>query len=482
MSRTIVCSLGTSIAGLGNRFTEAEGDAPYRQRIRDRLNREKSENPNDFSTRISAETNSLARMKVEQGDDIVLLRTETQDGQICAEEIKTVIEKEFIAKVFIEKIDGLQVCDATAFSRTGVQNLFTALNKHCISEGSDWAKQGVFLNMTGGFKSVAAYLVLYGMLYQVPVVYLYEKSNQLLTLPPAPLQFDWERMQPAASAFMKLLEASVISRNEFFSLIQGASHDDRQWYETLLEEDGENVTLSAFGLLVARRLQRDAGATATNVLLSPSARKALDKNSSSRDLHDMLARAGNPLSRRSGQHAESHTKTDLKIWKVYTHSGPRMAYWVENNTVYVGELFSTHDEYDSFYGPNGSQYRKCDYDMGKFSSWQPPNREDPEGGQGSVGGGAQAELQSLQKERQELMKKNGDLRTEVEELRDKNRHLQGRGSRGRKAPSAKRNDTVMGAAIKEAMQQVQQGAAARGGVEGQLQDQGVSPDDSGRDL
>ena len=258
--KTIICTTGTSIAGPGNRFTEAEGVAPYRQRIRDRLSREKSENPNDFLSRISAETNSLARMKVEQGDDIVLLTTETQDGQICAEEIKTIIEETFSAKVSIKRIEGLQVHDVDQFKKSGVQNLFDALDKHCIPSGSDKAKKDVILNMTGGFKAVATYLVLYGMLYQVDVVYLYEQSNQLLTLPPAPLQFDWERMQPAVRAFQKLNADHVMDKGAFFDLVPGAGHEDRRWYETLLEEDGQgSVTLSAFGQLVARRLDFGEG-------------------------------------------------------------------------------------------------------------------------------------------------------------------------------------------------------------------------------
>ncbi|MBF0625755.1 MAG: putative CRISPR-associated protein [Magnetococcales bacterium] len=369
--RTIVCTTGTSLAGPNNRFTETEGNAPYRQRIQDRLQREQREHPTDFLVNISAETNSLAKLKVTAKDRIVLLRTETQDGQVCAEGIKTVIEQQFDATVSIEEIGGLQVSDATVFKKNGVQNLFAALDRHCILPGGDSAKPGVFLNMTGGFKAVAAYLVLYGMLYQVPVVYLYEKSNQLLTLPPAPLQFDWERMQPAADAFIHLYKELEVSKKEFFERIPGASYEDRQWYETLLEDVGQGkVNLSAFGLLVARRLEQDGEVDEAVLMLSPSALKVWNSHADRRHFTEMLEKVQNPLSRRSEKHA-GHRATDLTICKPITPGAPRMAYWVDNGKVYVGELFAHHDDYERFYGPNGPKRKKKDYGISEFSSLTP---------------------------------------------------------------------------------------------------------------
>jgi CRISPR/Cas system-associated protein Csm6 len=54
----------------------------------------------------------------------------------------------------------------------------------------------IILNATGCFKSVVPYLTLRGLLYRLNVVYIFEQSNALLTLPPAPIHFDllWARI------------------------------------------------------------------------------------------------------------------------------------------------------------------------------------------------------------------------------------------------------------------------------------------------
>ena len=117
--------------------------------------------------------------------------------------------------------------------------------------------QQIILNTTGGFKSTVPYLTLYGLLHRLPVVYLLEQSDALLTLPPAPIQFDYGRLSQAADALTLLRQVTCLGKEEFFKLIPGVPHHDRAWYESLLEEEGAVVTLSAFGLLLVEAVQKE---------------------------------------------------------------------------------------------------------------------------------------------------------------------------------------------------------------------------------
>src|SRR6058998_3602722 len=48
----------------------------------------------------------------------------------------------------------------------------------------------IILNATAGYKSLVPYTTLVGLLFQVPVQYIFETSSELLSLPPLPLDFD----------------------------------------------------------------------------------------------------------------------------------------------------------------------------------------------------------------------------------------------------------------------------------------------------
>lgn len=362
--KTIVCTTGTSIAAGVPEETRNRGGEAFREAIRKRLAGLASGlESGEFLERASAESNSVCRLAPAVGDRVVLLCSETDEGTICAEEVQRLLANHLHVATECRRIEGLQASDATRFRRVGVQNLFGELDRHCGSSRSGGG-DSVFLNVTGGFKSAVPYVTLYGLLHQVPVVYIFERSDRLFTLPQAPVRFDYDRLAPAAEAIATLYHETDMPKEEFFKRISGLPFHERAIYEPLLDEENGRVMLSAFGLLLHEALQRDRG----NVFLSANAAKAFeDATGDARDqLAFMLDRVGDPLMRRAKRH--SFHGTDLEVYKP-GNTAQRMAYFMRGDDVHVCELYPTHDEgYEKMLATK----RVADYETARFVPWSRP--------------------------------------------------------------------------------------------------------------
>jgi hypothetical protein len=330
-------------------------------------------------------------------------------------------------------VDGLQVADVTRFRRVGMQSLFQLLDRNTqdsLNRGDE-----VILNVTGGFKSVVPYVTLFGLLHQLPVVYLFERSRSLLRLPPVPVAFDYERLGQAIDA-MRLLENEVIPREAFFAAIPGLEYHRRDWYECLIEEDEGLVTLSAFGsLLLRQRLAEQA-----EVWIGPGAQRqyAAAGGTTKDQFTFMLDRVADPLWRKAKTHA--FAGTDLTVFKP-GNTSERMAAIVRDGRIYVCELLQ-HDEYErTLPGRRAEQYA-----LKEFRPWtRPADAPEPPATEEQAYrdlltslDSARAQLESSRSEctrvsagvaaaEQDLVKANAeaqDLRRESEELRRQVRSLQ----------------------------------------------------------
>jgi len=365
MGRIIICTTGISIAQGLERFRDGTCPDEYRTRVRNRMEVLRAAHPNDpqsFLVKASAESNSLVRMNAMDTDEVHLLHSETDDGRVCAEELKKLFEDCFEIDCKAHKIVGLQVLDAPRFRRSGVQNLFAKLNEICKPH-LDNPEASVVLNAAGGFKSVTPYLTLFGLLYRIPVTYIFEQSPAMITLPPAPINFDYERLSQALNALNHLQDKAVIPREEFFERIRGIAYHERDWFESLLEEEDNQVTLSAFGSLLYETLAREQ----SSVFLSPRAKAALDEsqgNAKGQFLF-MLSRVGDPLWRLGKRHA--FAGTDLNVYKP-GNTAQRMAGFVRGSQIYICELFVNHDAYERELP--GKQI--ADYPIAHFQPWHYP--------------------------------------------------------------------------------------------------------------
>ena len=86
--------------------------------------------------------------------------------------------------VHLEQVEGLQMKDAIRFKEVGLHNYLDFLFRtyHCYE-----ASHRIIINLTGGFKGVIPYSTVAAMLLGLPIVYVFEFSDELIYLPPCPL-------------------------------------------------------------------------------------------------------------------------------------------------------------------------------------------------------------------------------------------------------------------------------------------------------
>lgn len=353
----MICTTGTSIA----RDIAWKGDgAAYREAIRARV--AGLAGKPGFAAHLCAEINSLDRYGIDRVDRVALMHSETEDGRICAEEVAGAIEAHMSLPAKTIAIAGLQVDDVARFRRVGIQNLFGTIADLHREAGS------AVLNITGGFKSVVPYITLYGLLYRLPVVYVFERSPTLIELPPAAVSFDHARIARAGAALTRLRQEGTLTRDAFFALIPGLDFNERDAYDTLLEEEEGLVTASAFAHLLLPVLEE----AAEEVWVCEPARAALERSAGQvrENFEHMLDNMGNLLWRAIKVHAFNNT--ELVLFRKGMRTSERLGAFFRNGRVYVAELWQ-HDDYIR----EAPARRITAYNLANCTRWEPKGDTGP---------------------------------------------------------------------------------------------------------
>ena len=350
---TVLSTTGTSIA----RGCSWEGDEQgYSNAIRERL---RGLPESTLLEEASAESNSLSRLKLTSRDRVVLFHSATVTGRLCALEVKTLVEAKLGVVVGAVEVGGLEMGRPGAFRKHGVHQLFELLEKHRTSAAGD----DVVLNVTGGFKSVVPYAVLFGLLHRLPVVYIFEGSSTLLRLPPAPVTYDWAAIRQAEEAIRQLIARDVMSVEEFFALIPGISFAERDRFAPLLEVEADgNAIASPFASLMLT----DRENSVSSVFVSPAAQRALKNANGDLERHftELVQKVADPGWRAMHKHAFS--SSELSIFKP-GNTGERVGCIERGRRIYVAELWK-HDEYER----RAPGTRVADYDLAGFAPWMAP--------------------------------------------------------------------------------------------------------------
>ena len=201
--------------------------------------------------KTSAEIKSLVKMGLEKGDRVFFLVSDTVDGIKCAKINRDYLIQNWNCEVSLEKIAGLQSFDSKAFREKGLKNLL----QKAIDLLEKYNYQDAYLNITAGYKSIIPYLTLLGMLYDKPIKYIYEKSDEIITLEKIPLKYDEETI------FAVEDKLRLIEKNTEISLAkweQGIPFERKDHYSFLLEESSSgHVTMSAIGLIFYEKCKTD---------------------------------------------------------------------------------------------------------------------------------------------------------------------------------------------------------------------------------
>jgi putative CRISPR-associated protein (TIGR02619 family) len=228
-------------------------------------------------TAASAETNSL--LKIAQSDEeIVLLYTTTIEGERCAKEIQRYLQSQNWSQVRLRQLPLEK--NEVQFERHGLRGLVNILIEE-ITQGQQEGKE-VLINATGGFKAEIAYTTMVGMIFQVPVKYIYQDFANPITFPALPVTWNIDLLLEYEDFFAWVdeeprQEAAVKQRLKLIDTEGGDSI-----HQLLLPVDSEGyVFLSPAGAILWQRVsqQRQVGATLSEP--APSEFAAEDKISSS---------------------------------------------------------------------------------------------------------------------------------------------------------------------------------------------------------
>ena len=209
---------------------------------------------NDVKTNrlISAELNGIygiyeGKLPKNSPDQHVLICTDTAQGQRTGKLIKDFLESHFNVEIVTPR--QLSAENTTLFA-TGTKDLI-----QWLGDNVSWRRERgdeVIFNLVGGFKSLQGYMQTFGAFYADEIVYIFERSSDLIRIPRLPIQID--------------TTVTYTYRKEFSAMASGTSYQRSKLSgdipETLLEfleEDDEDTDtgLSAWGVLLWNETKDD---------------------------------------------------------------------------------------------------------------------------------------------------------------------------------------------------------------------------------
>ena len=198
----------------------------------------------DFSEKTSAEVKSILALRKKYNDflKIELIATDTIISPLCSEILKEILEEniENLEAKLDEKniIKDLQVANYQRYKR-GLINLINRLNEFAYN-GEYFGE--MILNITGGFKGVIPYMTIFGQVNNIPIFYIFEFTNSLISIPQIPISIDESLFEKYFKEFY-LISNDMIEVNKF-------SKEFLKECENLIEIDDGLVYINALGKIL----------------------------------------------------------------------------------------------------------------------------------------------------------------------------------------------------------------------------------------
>lgn len=200
---------------------------------------------------MAAEVKSLLKTaeKLGQKPRVQLLATDTVLSRLAAEVLEQVLKDYFGFEVSFKPaqdvIRGLQVRDARQYRKEGLPNLVKRVHELINAAGAPAA-----VNVTGGYKALIPYLTIVGQIYSLPLYYIFEDTDELIEIPPVPLDLRWELFLRYGDALKEL--ASGVYDWEDFRHRRNLPND----LDPLIWKEENMAELNAVGIILWGRFDR----------------------------------------------------------------------------------------------------------------------------------------------------------------------------------------------------------------------------------
>lgn len=120
-------------------------------------------------------------------EEHVLLHSDTDEGRNAAKAVKGFLSARTKKSVRLAEIAGLQAKNLSEYRVKGLRNLVRILSGEVQRAGGPTA---IAISVTGGFKAQVAVAALFGQIFGVRTLYLYETFPDFIELPPMPVTLD----------------------------------------------------------------------------------------------------------------------------------------------------------------------------------------------------------------------------------------------------------------------------------------------------
>ena len=194
----------------------------------------------------SAELNGIyglySRERLNQGQQDIhwLITTDTAQGQVSAELIRDFL-RENHPVVNIHTPQDLSTASTESFTN-GIDELLKWFDE--MIPGYQDSGYHICFNLVGGFKALQGYANSIGMFYANEIVYIFEGSNKIITIPRLPIKIDTSVIKPVQFALMA--SGAWVAMSELNNVP-----------ETLIFNVDDTATLTTWGRLVWNRSKED---------------------------------------------------------------------------------------------------------------------------------------------------------------------------------------------------------------------------------
>ena len=422
MSSAFICTQGTSIAnGSG---AESSNLAKLQRELQKRQDSWDSQHP-EFERELdikltalsledlahaSAELDILSKQGIRSDDRVVLLCSDGYLGRVCGEWNKRLIVKVFgleDSDVEFIRIPDLQVKDGQRLSKFGLKNFIDFARKAIEKYNGLYT---VYLCPNGGYKGVVPFLTLLGMQYHCNVLYTFEFSDSVVTLPPLPYVFDRELYLRARRALAMLTEKVEMREEEYLANIDYYEDGERDFFLGFVQytRPGYVTPSPLIDSFVNESMAMDA-------MLSKQAVQDIESEKNGNLYYGfcrMIMNSQDVIWRKKNLHTVH--ETDLLIIKPH-HSTMRLLGFMVGQRYYVARVLQ-HDVYEQAL----KTLSKNDFPLEVFSPWRPPEELKDVGDNLSTSAELLEKNDALKADNDRLLQENLDLENELEEQKKVN--------------------------------------------------------------
>lgn len=271
MARLVISTVGTSV--LTNQIDRDMDDNEWYERLQQTANytdneiqnyppieqfiselKERAEeelytNDTDKIRKASAELNGIYGLyseQIEQGipDMHLLVTTDTAQGRVAAEVVESFLKSKGLTNISTHTQPGLSTASSDIFVEAmaklipWMQETITACKN---------SKYTICFNLVGGFKALQGYFNTIGMFHADEIIYVFEGSNTLITIPRLPVIVDVKKVEPYK------VQLAMMDVGEINTSWEEAKKVPQDWVLV----DGHEMTLSTWGQLIWNKCKND---------------------------------------------------------------------------------------------------------------------------------------------------------------------------------------------------------------------------------